>query len=162
MIKKDSFSASFQQGQKGEKELDIFFSKFFKIHSANRSEEQAGIDRIFVPILGDRITVQYKTSYRQTRTAWLEIVAVRRQEQTVPGWVVTTQAQYVIFYESKYKTVYTIKTRLLRENIKKWSDTYPTVSRGSYKEGCTPWDSEGITVPFSVIQKLGTTIEIVT
>ena len=79
------FNEQLQKGEHYENELDIFFSKFYKIKKVTMDEQRQGFDRIFIRPDGTQLKIEYKSDdkARTTGNFFIELYSVFPTKQ---GW----------------------------------------------------------------------------
>ena len=149
-----SFKKQFNFGRKQEKYLDELFMGKFNIRPANRAQERNGIDRIFTEISTGKIfTIQYKADKTAAHTgnAFVETVSV--DTQNAPGWAVSCQADFIIYYIVDIGPAYVLRPRDIRKNLKMW--------QGKYDERRIPnrgYHTVGLLVPLREFENLSVAI----
>lgn len=143
-----SFAPQFKQGQYYERLLDQKFSDRFVITPATRNEERRGIDRRYQDCkTRRRFTVQYKGDKTAARThnAFVETVSV--DTLGIPGWVYTTQAQYLFYYIPGPENLYILTFAKLRGQLARWIALYPQRSVPNNGFNNTRYQTVGVLVP---------------
>jgi hypothetical protein len=120
-----SFRKQFAFGKKHESRLDRLFADRFSIKPASRAQERSGIDRIFTEIdTGKTYTIQYKSDKTAARTgnAFVETVSVDVQGK--PGWAVSCQADFIIYYVVDSGPAYILRPKDIRKRVSTWQRKY--------------------------------------
>lgn len=82
-----------------ESEIDKHFSRQWRIEPVDRDTQLDGIDRIWTHLTtGELYTVEYKCDHRTIQTNRVFIETVSNANSTRPGWVITSQADLLIYY----------------------------------------------------------------
>lgn len=143
------FNQQLTAGEKGERKLDAYFTKWFKITPATPAEQRQGIDRHFAHSDGSRYTVEYKTDHTAGKTgnAFVETISVDTQNK--PGWAITSQAQILLYYIPDAGAIYVIPFPTLRQALPTWQQRYP--QRAIPNRG---YHTHGILVPLREFEKI--------
>ncbi|MEM7133356.1 MAG: hypothetical protein AAF702_44070 [Chloroflexota bacterium] len=113
------------KGEAAETLLDGHFSDRFKIRPATREEQRLGIDRYFTQFTtGKTYTIEYKTDWTASRTgnAFVETVSV--DTMNIPGWIYTSQAEWLIYYVPGRQVIYIGRLSALQEMIEEWVERF--------------------------------------
>jgi hypothetical protein len=124
-----AFQNQLTKGERAEGVLDVFLASDHEITPVSLAEQRRGIDRVFVRrTTGRRFTVQYKADWTAHRTgnAFIETVSV--DTNNVPGWALTSQADWLIYYLPRDRHAYAIRMAVIRDKVVEWSATYPTTA----------------------------------
>lgn len=105
------FQEQLDIGERGEKRLDKFFSRFYKIDPVPMDLQRLGVDRVFNNN-GIRFTVEYKTDLKACTTGnfFLET-----EVDGKPGWLYSSVAQVVVYYIPP--TAYVLNLVALRQDV---------------------------------------------
>ena len=89
-------------------------------------DQRRGIDRWLVNSAGKRISLEYKTDVTAGRTgnAFVETISVSTADK--PGWAVSSQATWLIYYIPDPEAVYIIKFARIRQHLARWREQYPS------------------------------------
>jgi hypothetical protein len=149
-----SFRKQFTFGRKYERHLDKVFAERFVIELATRSQERQGIDRIFTErSSGSTYTIQYKADKTAARTgnAFVETVSVDVQGK--PGWAVSCQADFIIYYVVDSGPAYILRPKDIRKRVSTWQRKY-----GQRKIPNRGYHTVGLLVPLREFEKLAVAI----
>jgi len=139
------------KGNLGEVTLDRYFhEKGYRLLKAGDATQRRGIDRKFIK--GHiELTVEYKTDFKagETGNAFIETESVRNANTEKKGWLLTTQAQVIVYY---------LPTR----GKALWLSALDLKSKYEYWHGCfrkstarnDGYHSTGIIVPLEEVEKL--------
>lgn len=118
------FDAQHADGLAGEAFLDALFSRWYRIRPATAAQQRRGIDRWFRTATR-RLAVEYKTDHTAARTgnAFVETVSVDTTHK--PGWIYTSQADYLVYYIPPDGLVYVLRFAVLRRELARWVALYP-------------------------------------
>lgn len=142
------FNRQLADGEVGEAFLDDFFrSRGHTIRLATREEQRQGVDRFITAPDGREMKVEYKTDHLAARTgnAFVETVSVDTAGK--PGWALTTQADYVVYYVPPLFIV-VLPIMSLRWALPGWMREYP--SRRAANDG---YQTHGLLVPLDVLRE---------
>jgi hypothetical protein len=120
-----TFLKQFAFGRKYENLLDEAFADRFVIKASTRAQERQGIDRIFTErSSGSTYTIQYKADKTAARTgnAFVETVSVDTQKK--PGWALTCQADFIIYYVVDVGPAYILKPKDIKGRLARWRNQY--------------------------------------
>jgi hypothetical protein len=144
------------KGAAAETQLDRHFADRFHITSATRAQQRQGIDRHFTHRQsGATYTIEYKTDWTAGRTgnAFVETVSV--DSAAIPGWVYTSQAEWLAYFLPAPATIYLIAFPTLRACLPQWLATCkaapPIPNRG--------YHTLGILVPLPEFAQIAARIE---
>ncbi len=146
------FDTQLYEGNKGERYLDRFFAYWYGITPATYRQQRQGIDRVFTcRYFGQSFTVEYKTDKRAARSgnAFIETLSVSTTGKR--GWAYTSQAAFIVYYIPGTERVFILDVLLLRANLLRWCNTYPT--RSIPNRGYT---TEGLLVPLAELERVAT------
>jgi hypothetical protein len=140
------------QGEAGEAVLDRFFSRWYRIIPASAQHQRRGIDRVFVAGTR-RIAVEYKSDSTAARTgnAFVETVSVDTAGK--PGWVYTSQADFLVYFIPPDDLVYVLRPATLRKALPGWLRRYPV--RAIPNAG---YHTHGVLVPLDEFERLAQAI----
>lgn len=126
MNKPYDFSEKLAEGERGEAYLDTLWDSRWQIVKAQRDDQRRGIDRWLVNSAGKRISLEYKTDVTAGRTgnAFVETISVSTADK--PGWAVSSQATWLIYYIPDPEAVYIIKFARIRQHLARWREQYPS------------------------------------
>ena len=127
MTKMYDFAEKLAEGEAGEATLDKLWDARWQVLKAGRDDQRRGIDRWLIDSsIDERHSLEYKTDTTAGRTgnAFVETVSVSTTNK--PGWAVSSQAQWLIYYIPKPETVYCIKLARLRQALPMWRKQYPS------------------------------------
>lgn len=127
-MKIHDFEESLAKVKPEEEKLDRYLEKLgYEIVLATITEEKRGIDR-YITTKGITLAVEYKCDSRaaDTGNAFIEIVSNSRTDK--PGWVHTTEADWVLYFIVKAEKPYVMWLRpsVIRSAMPAWSDKYRT------------------------------------
>jgi len=151
-----TFNDKVKDGIRGAKELDLFYSKWFKIESVDLQIDKLGIDRIFVERVNNfRWTVEYKTDLlaSSTKNAFIETISV--DTTNTPGWAYTACAQLLLYYLPSDKKVIRLTMYAIKHLVDEWKGLYPTKpspNEGKEKKG---YRTFGVCVPLDIFMSYG-------
>lgn len=120
-----SFQKQLAEGERWEEFLDGLFAADFEICRVGRADQRRGIDRIFIRRANGRpYRVEYKADRTAARTgnAFIELVSVDTANK--PGWAITSQAEYLVYYIVGIGPAYIIRLHTLRQHLHDWSTKY--------------------------------------
>ena len=146
-----------RKGEAAEARLDLHFAARFHIAPASRTQQRQGIDRIFTDHTSGKIyTVEYKTDWTAARTgnAFLETISV--DTANIPGWVYTSQADWLAYFVPQQAVIYLIAFTALRARLPQWLDSCkaaPPIPNHGYH-------THGILVPLSEFARAARRIEV--
>jgi hypothetical protein len=125
-----------KKGEAAERYLDSLFGSQFDIRRATRAEQRKGIDRIFTrPYDGKEFRIEYKADKTAAKTgnAFVETVSV--DTDNIPGWALTCQADYILYYIVGTGRVYVMRPKDIQKRLKRWAYHYPErhIPNGSYQ-----------------------------
>lgn len=149
-----SFNKQFSFGKKYEDFLDTLFEHEFNIFPSTRQQDREGIDRIFFKKdTGKRYTIQYKADQKAAKTgnAFVETVSIDNQNK--PGWAISCQADFLVYYIVDIGPAYILKPSDIRKNLPLWKATYPSKSSPN-KEYFTI----GLLVPLKEFERISVAI----
>jgi hypothetical protein len=139
------FNEQLQKGEHYENELDIFFSKFYKIKKVTMDEQRQGFDRIFIRPDKTELKIEYKSDdkARTTGNFFIELYSVFPTKQ---GWAYTSQSDYIIYLLVDWR-IYVIDTPDMRRWVEKWKceERMRTCRNKDY-------ESQGILLPLKRIE----------
>ena len=145
-----------KKGEAAEVRLDRHFADRFLIAPASREQQRQGIDRLFTHReSGSTYTIEYKTDWTAARTgnAFVETVSVDTAD--IPGWAYTSQAEWLVYFIPKQRTIYLIAFDDLRANLPHWlaiCKAAPPIPNYNYH-------TLGILVPLSDFAQIASRIE---
>lgn len=146
MTRSYDFECQLRSGERRETELDQIFQRIssYEIFAATSVEQRQGIDRWFAAP-GKRFAVQYKADSKAGRTGngFVETVSV-----DVPykqGWAITTQAEYLAYWNVLNAVIYWIPLSQIRANLARWS-VYPSRAVPNQRDDLR-WNTIGLLVP---------------
>jgi hypothetical protein len=125
-----------RKGEAAERYLDSLFGSQFDIRRATRAEQRQGIDRIFTrPYDGKEFKIEYKADKTAATTgnAFVETVSVDTDNK--PGWALTCQADYILYYVVGTGRVYVLRPKVIQEHLERWARDYPLrhIPNGTYQ-----------------------------
>lgn len=121
------FECKLAEGKFGERLLDIYFKRWFKIQDVPMSDQQRGIDRVFLNEESQAVyTVEYKTDAKAYETGNVFIETESISATMKAGWGYTSQAQLLFYFLPQTMTVYIVSMVAVRQHIPGWLDRYPT------------------------------------
>ncbi len=142
----ENFNEALDKGKWGERFLDSFFSRWYRIEQASEDQEAEGIDRIFSHH-DKHHTIEYKTDFAAARTG---NVFVETDSHVIgnnvykEGWAHTIKADKLItFVPEKFISVMSLEIFLLELDF--WKDFLP---ERRFSQG--EWGAIGIIVPFEL------------
>ena len=142
------FNVMLKLGEKHEADLDVYFSKWYRIERVNMELQRLGVDRLFNRPDGTRISVEYKADDTAARTgnAFIETVSVDNQNK--PGWALSSIAQVLIYYIPPLQDIYIIRMLDLKMDIEKLVSNHEVkqIPNGGYM-------TEGIPVSIDNLQR---------
>lgn len=144
-----SFEERLARGQRGEELLDAYFEHRFEIRPATETQQRSGIDRVFTDrITRSTSTVEYKTDRRSHRTLNVFIELISSGVDRRPGWIITAQAQWLVYFLFFDQRVLLTPFARLRTHVTTWQEMYPLrwVPNSGYNTG-------GLIIPVSVFAK---------
>lgn len=144
------FAEKLAEGEAGEAALDKLWDARWQVTKANRDDQRRGIDRWLLDAdTNTLLSLEYKTDTTAGRTgnAFVETVSVSTTNK--PGWAVSSQAQWLIYYIPQPETVYGIKMARLRQALPAWQKKYP--SRDIPNRG---YVTTGLLVPLDEFEKI--------
>lgn len=145
------FKDKLEEGEKYEKELDAYYSKWFKVEAVDLSTQKMGIDRIFTNQTdGTRWTIEYKsdTVASSTGNAFIETISVNTTNK--PGWAYSSCAQLLFYYLPMEGKVARLTMYAIKNLIREWLNKYPI--KPCHNES---YQSFGICVPLPVFMSYG-------
>lgn len=145
------FKDKLDEGEKYERELDRYYSKWFKIESVNLATQKMGIDRIFINKSDDtRWTIEYKSDTKASTTgnAFVETISVNTTKK--PGWAYSSCAQLLLYYLPLDGKVIRLTMYAVKNLITEWIKKYPV--KPSQNED---YQTLGICVPLDVFTSYG-------
>ncbi len=97
--KQYDFDTQHKVGREGEKFLDKWLSSSYRLIDVSKElkYQQSGIDRVVTRPDGSVITVEYKFDIAAKRTGNLFFETVSNDQDFIPGWGWSSQADYWIF-----------------------------------------------------------------
>jgi hypothetical protein len=129
------------KGAAAETQLDRHFADRFHITPATRAQQRQGIDRHFTHRQsGATYTIEYKTDWTAARTgnAFVETVSV--DSAAIPGWVYTSQAEWLAYFLPDHATIYLLAFPTLRACLPQWGP--PAKRPHRFRTAAiTPWAS---------------------
>lgn len=160
MTKTYSFVEQLEKGQKAERILDEYFSKWYLIADVSMDTQRKGIDRIFTrqafsePIQ-PTINVEYKADEKTQSTGNVFIETMSVMEMGKYGWAWTSQADMLV-YLAIPDTIYIVPPVKIREIIPEWTKTYGvrTVRNKAYKSCGIPVPEEEFAKICSSVRRL--------
>lgn len=151
-----SFNDQLSRGEAAERQLDAHFADRFQIAEATHEQQRLGIDRIFVHrAMGKAYTIEYKTDWTAGRTnnAFIETVSV--DTMSIPGWVYTSEAQWLIYFVPPKETIYIIRFRHIQAKVPEWVEQYGPEKIIPNDGYCTL----GVVVPLDIFAQCASKIE---
>lgn len=152
------FGKSLKRGMAGEAFLDRWFRDAYSIETAGLTIDRCGIDRFMINLRDrTRWSVQFKTDYKATRNAFVEVVSVDHDmdshepsdhPKNQPGWPFTCAAQMIVYLVPHFGLAWLIETATLREKIPAWRRRFelrPVLNEG--RGSC--WRTWGLLVPLT-------------
>lgn len=144
------FGERLAAGEKAERVIDECFARWFDIAPVSMTDQRRGIDRQYMRRdNGCVYAIEYKTDWTAGRTgnAFVETVSVDTQNK--PGWVYTTQADYVLYYVPGDELIYVLDVSIMRCHLRRWANQYRavTVQNQGY---CT----KGVLVPLREFEEI--------
>jgi hypothetical protein len=146
------FDTQLTEGEEAESALDDYFGAQFHVYTVGMDAQRRGIDRIFVSphqAAHKRLRVQYKADRTASRTGNFFCETISVSSSGAPGWVITSESDYLIYYLPLNGYAYALRMSALRFNLPRWYHAYP--SRQIPNEG---YYSHGILVPLEALAKL--------
>jgi hypothetical protein len=143
------FAEQLAKGEQSECELDTLFAKWYDIIPATMDQQRQGIDRIFTRKDNGQVhKIEYKTDWTAGRThnAFVETVSVSTTNK--PGWVHSSQADYLIYFVPDDCLIYIIAFAKLRARLPFWKK-FKTAS--AENDG---YSSTGILVPLGEFERI--------
>lgn len=161
MGKTYSFVEQLEKGQKAEKALDEYFSRWYIIHDVSMDTQKKGIDRIFsrtavhADPIHPTINVEYKADEKTQSTGNVFIETMSVMEMGKYGWAWTSQADMLV-YLAIPDTIYIVPPIKIREMIPEWTKTYGvrTVRNKAYKSCGIPVPEEEFAKVCSSVRRL--------
>lgn len=147
MIRTYQFTSQKQLARPIEARLDGYFEKFFEVQPANGWQQHRGIDRIFTGrAFGQRLMVEYKSDFlaADTGNAFIELSVGDK-----PGWAVSCNADWLVYYVVGNCTAYVISVVLLKNRIPIWKGGHPvkTVKNAGFT-------AQGLVVPLPHVAEI--------
>lgn len=145
-----NFDEQMQTGDQGEKIMDDFFAaRGYTIRPATPEEQRRGIDRAFrSPKTGRVSLVEYKSDHTAARTgnAFIETVSVDSAGK--PGWALTSQADYLVYFIPPTGTIYVIPFLAINWELPRWIRDYPP--REAQNDG---YKTHGVIIPLTELER---------
>ena len=111
-----NFLGQLDIGKNGERQVDKFFSRWYKIENVSLDTEiKKGYDRIFTDVNGKqtKVEIKFDTRTEQTGNLFLEDKIVY-DYKTTSGWIVKSQADILIYTTQKRFLLFYM------QNLKEW------------------------------------------
>jgi hypothetical protein len=143
------FHEQLSAGEQQEQELDKFFVRWYDIQRAALDQQRCGIDRIFTRRdNGYVFKIEYKADWTASKTgnAFVETVSVDTTH--TPGWVYSSQADYLIYYLPKDMRAYILAFEQLRARLPQW-EKFPI--RSIPNKG---YSTVGVLVPLGEFERI--------
>ena len=143
------FNQQLKEGEQQEQKLDAFFARWYNIQPVAMDMQRLGIDRLFTRRdNGHVFKIEYKSDWTASKTgnAFVETVSVDTPH--TPGWVYSSQADYLIYYLPKAMRAYIIAFENLRVRLPQWTK-FPT--RSIPNQG---YNTVGLLVPLAEIERV--------
>lgn len=123
-----------RKGEAAEQYLDSFFLHRFAVRPATPDEQRQGIDRGFKRLSdGKEFKVEYKADETAAKTgnAFVETMSVDTANK--PGWALTCQADFILYYIVGTGRVYILRPKDIQERLEQWAQ-YPErhIPNGTY------------------------------
>jgi hypothetical protein len=136
------FKNSLELGKTGEAQLDDFFiKKGWSIEYVTLEQERKrGVDRIIILPDKSRITVEYKTDIKTTKTGNVFLETLSNSKTGKEGWLKTSQAQWLIYYRMDVKLAALFNLADLKLLDYSSYSVKKAINDGYYSEGIiVPW-----------------------
>lgn len=153
------FTTKLQQGEAQERQLDIFFSKWFIVDEADPCQQRQGIDRLFYRKEdNEKISVQYKSDFCSDRTGNVFVEVISSCEDAAPGWAWRCSADILVYYLPNSRVAYILSVSTLKDaNLPPflliWAKQFPWRSIKSTSNDRT-WTTQGVLVPVAEFSKV--------
>lgn len=153
------FTTKLQQGEAEEKQLDIFFAKWFTIVKADPYQQRQGIDRFFYRKKNnEKLSIQYKSDFRADKTGNCFVEIVSSSEDASPGWAWSCSADILIYYLPNSGVAYLVSIPILKNPnlppyLLMWAKQFPWRSIKNTNNG-RAWTTQGILVPILEFSKV--------
>jgi hypothetical protein len=144
------FQEKLREGQRHERYLDEHYRDRFVVEPASRADERRGIDRYFTERrTGRRYAIQYKadTTAARTGNAFIETLSV--DTSGAPGWALSCQADFIVYYVVGIGPAYVIRPAAIRRQMARWEREYP--SRRIANRG---YHTVGLLVPLDELERI--------
>lgn len=149
-MKTHNFENSIVIGEKFEKLLDNYFSKYYTITEVSQEQQFAGIDRIFKN--SDReLKIEYKCDTVTITSGNLFIETFSNVESGRKGWAFTSQADWIFYYLIGMDKIVSMKPENIRTYLKEWISKYRLQSVLN-KDSTRQYHSRGILIPLEVFE----------
>lgn len=151
---KYSLRRQLEKGERWEKYLDSLFVDNFSIRPATRQQQRQGIDRIFTHKLwGTEYRIEYKADKTAARTgnAFIETTSVDTWNK--PGWALTCQSDFLIYYIVGIGPAYILRPRDIKANVSEWQGRYP--ERKIPNKG---YHTVGLLVPLAELERFAVAV----
>jgi hypothetical protein len=121
-----SMSNQMEKGEKGEKELDEYYSQWFYSRPVSMNAQRSGIDRAWTSKnTKHRYSVEYKSDDRAATSGNVFIETVSVDKNDKPGWAYSSCAQLLIYYIPPLKKAIRYSMLTLKFHVEDWVNTYP-------------------------------------
>lgn len=144
------FADKLREGMAHEATLDSVFRRMgYTVEPVGMDAQRKGVDRLMVsPGTRRVVRVEYKADSVASRTgnAFIETVSVDTANK--PGWALSSQADWLLYYLPLDDLVYCIKLETLRQHLPRWQRQYRQVT--AYNDG---YQTRGIAVPLHELEE---------
>ncbi len=142
------FREQLELGKAGESRLNGLWRDLRVVDVSDDPEwRRAGVDRLLVFPDGRQVTVEYKTDFIAHRTGNLVFETVSDDVTGVPGWGLSSKAEYLVYLVEKAGVVYLIRLPELRE----WVLARVSMFRRAAADNGT-YRTLSLLVPFSMLE----------
>lgn len=137
------FKKSYDKQKPYEKELDKYFSKYYKIQDVNMSGQKNGVDKIFTNSNGERFAIDYKVDFhgRRTGNAFIE---THSNYPNKLGWAYTSKSDYYFYYFANWR-IYILITAEVKKSLEIWIEE----CEPAYSKNAEGYKSKGIKLPIT-------------
>lgn len=149
----------FQEQLHNVKPYEEFLAEFcervlhYKVETVTLAKDKTGIDRIFTLEDGTRKTAEFKVDWVACGTSNLFAEVVSVLEQNTPGWMYTSQADWLEYFLPSKKAIYQFDMQMLKQDLPFISQFKLKPCRNVDEHGNYAYSSLGHCAPLSIMIK---------